>query len=181
MLNRHYSFSLENIVIGEFGTFLDGLKLSLDEDVEKIYIKNDYYGITIEYRQKEQLLLRIVVRRYIINELRIVLSWDLKQAENQAHEFVTECESFDFIDDTTPTGDVYWEGRKLPQARSGHVWMMQVYAGGKTQVVQHRPYRTIPAKWAVDRLLDGNMVFVKLDDASWTIRRWNKEKAKKAV
>ena len=73
--------------------------------------------------------------------------------------------------------DVFWRGQKLPPLREGNVWLMQIYPGGRTIVVQHKSHYAMYVGHAVSRLLDGHMVFVWLDDAEETIRQWNARKA----
>lgn len=73
--------------------------------------------------------------------------------------------------------DVYWQGEKLPTARPGNVWLMQIYPSGRMQLAQQKPGLASVPSVAARNLVAGHMVFVWLDDAEETLRQWNERKA----
>lgn len=56
-------------------------------------------------------------------------------------------------------------GRDLPAPRPGHLWMMQIYPGGRRVVVQAKPYRLSSHEAALTKLAGGHRVYVSLHDA----------------
>lgn len=73
--------------------------------------------------------------------------------------------------------DTYWQGERLPTARPGNVWLLQIYPGGRMQIVQCDPKFATSVDLAVGDLLAGGSVRVALDDAEETVRQWNERKA----
>lgn len=64
-------------------------------------------------------------------------------------------------------------GQELPPLRQGNVWAMLIYPGGRKVVAQIEPYNIEFVKDAVDKLRQGQYVYVWLDDAAEVLQRAN--------
>lgn len=75
------------------------------------------------------------------------------------------------------TQDVYFQGQKLPPLREGNVWAMRIWPGGRKEVKQVKQEQlTESPRQAVDKLLQGEYVYVWLDEAAYIVARWEDAK-----
>lgn len=100
MLNRHHSFALQRTGLDDFRKtmqkFTQNYKPELSNDPKCLFpeysltIDEEVNGFAVIYQEKSQgdPLLRIVVARYIIDEVDVRMAWDLNAAEGFARAFI---------------------------------------------------------------------------------------------
>lgn len=69
-----------------------------------------------------------------------------------------------------------FNGEKLPRPTWGMYWGVLIYPGGRTELKQYIPEMLLSVNTAVDRLLAGREVRVKVQDAAIVVALWKEEK-----